>query len=461
MDLGKEFVASIVRGGEQAYALAVERGISAEILSGDGRAAWEYLVNHRKEYGNIPSSGIIFGKTLIDLDVAGDQDHNFWIAEVLKHRLFVTIQNGTTDVTNKLKTLDPVAAAEAWEEIHRKIKNESLSFSKVESLISLRKQVIEQYENAKMGVKGIPTPWPTMTEQTMGWWPEDLVLFVGRLSVGKTWALIITAHCAWRAGKKVLFVSTEMNKVRMAMRFFALHFRLNYEDLRKGRLGEFVEDQFRKNIGALLDNQDLMIVGGDFDFSMPNVESSIEKSECDLVAVDGTYLIKNRGKDRHEIVSNTFDDLKRIGKKLKIVVVANSQFNRSAKKGEESTIAAENIGITDVAGWNMDVGFGLHQTDDMRDNCQMGCKAIKIREGRPKDFISRWDLDRMDFSEIGEDGTDVPDDNKMPPSTNNGPGGKLIIGKFTDRDPGSDDGDGDEGSSGDYDPDDPNSNPPF
>lgn len=405
MDIDKPFVQAVLANGEKALVLATERGIDGERhLAGEGQNAWNFVMQYKREYGSLPSAAVVSAATGIDLGSAPDEPVEFWIAELRKRRIYSICHSGFTDANRQLEKLDPQAAAEIVAEIHRKLQEENLTLSKVESLLALGKQVIKLYDDAKAGIRGIPAPWQTMDEQMMGWSPEDLILFVGRLGTGKTWMLLIICHAAWKANKRVLIASTEMAKVKLAQRFFALTLRLPYEQVRKGRLGDFVEKKFKDGVIELVQNHGLYVVGGDFDFTIDSLDAAVDEAKAELVAVDGAYLIKSQGKDRHERVSNTFDDLKRIAKKRKLSLIANTQFNRSAKAGQESTIAAENIGITDVAGWNADGIYGLLQSDEMRIDKVMGIKSLKVREGRPSDFRCRWDLDSMDFSEVDENG---------------------------------------------------------
>lgn len=414
MDLDKGLALSVVTGGLKALNIVADKGITVDHLVGDGRLAFEFILAHRKEYSAVPSADLIFAKTGIDLPQTEDQPVEFWVNEVINRRVYHSLKDGSNRVRDHLEKRDPKTAAEVWDEVHRKILKEATSLSKVESIFALAKKVADYYEDMKAGKRGIPTPWATMNDQTLGWWPEDLVLFAARLAVGKTWTLIVLTHTAWTNGSKVLVASTEMNKVKMALRFCALHFRLPYEDFRKGKLGEFAEQAFYKGMKEILTAQGIDIVGGDFDFSIQNIEAALEESRPDLLAIDGAYLLKNIGKDRHERVSNTFDDLKRLAKRHKISVIANTQLNRGAKKGESSTISAENIGITDVAGWNSDVIYGLHQSDEMRRDQKMEIIAMKVREGKPQNFKINWDLYRMKFSE-DENGTSGEDPPTTPP----------------------------------------------
>ena len=194
MDIDKEFVRAVIRGGKPAILAAIDRNIDREIemgrekssyLVGDGKKAWEFVRSHFSNYDEIPSVEAVESSLGIDLSGSMNESYAFFLDEIMKRRLWQLQRHGTKEVSEKLEAKDPTGAAEAWNEIHRKIQEEALTVRKVESLLALGKELIQDYKDAKAGKRGIPTPWPSMDAQTLGWWPEDLVLFVGRLGVGK------------------------------------------------------------------------------------------------------------------------------------------------------------------------------------------------------------------------------------------------------------------------------------
>lgn len=409
MDLDIELVRSVIRGGNDAYLECINRDISAEIhLAGDGKAAWEFISKSYKTHGELPPLNGVAAALGLDLSGKSEGAHGFYLEEIFKRRLFRLQHEGIKEVSQSLEQRDPQAAAEIWQEIHRKIQRESLTVRKVENLLSLANLVKADYIDAREGKRGIPTPWPSMDDQTLGWWPEDLILFVGRLGVGKTWILVQCAHRAWQMGHKVLIVSTEMNKRQMARRFFALHLEMPYNEVRRGKLGHHAEEKFFAGLDELMVQEGINIIAGDFDYSIDNVGATVEEEKPELLCVDGPYLIKNSGKDRHERVSNNFDDFKKLGKRTGVSTITNLQFNRSAKTGQDQTISADNIGITDVAGWNADAAYGMMQSEEMRSNCRLNLKALKIREGQPDTFEISWNHSTMDFKEIASDGSTPP-----------------------------------------------------
>lgn len=406
MDLDKEFIRAVLRDGDKAFRSAQEKGISTVHLLDEGKAAWEFIYNYKKNYGDLPSIELVVGSVPsptggnIDLTgVLGDSADALG-DKILERRVLNILLDGTKTISEKVKQRNAKEAAEALEEVHRKLRQEQLSASKLESLFALGTEVIAYYELIKSGGRGIPTPWPSMDRQTMGWWPEDLVLIVGKRGTGKTFSLLLCTHAAWLPGNKVLICTTEMPKSTLAGRFLCMHLRIPYSDYRDGRLGEFVEQKFRDGVAALLNEQGIDMIGKGFDFSIDSLDAAVEDADPDLLIVDGAYLIKNTGKDRHERVSNTFNDFKRIGIKRRVPVLTSTQFNRSAKSGQEDTVSGDNIAITDVAIWNASAAFGLTQTEEMFKSRVMGWKSLKIREGQPRDFQTKWDLNRMEFDEI-------------------------------------------------------------
>ncbi len=430
MDLDKEFVRSILNEGESAYKAAVDKGITPDILFDEGKKGWEFVLKHRKEYGQLPSKEVVISSIFdakgdpLDLS-AGLMDKSIVLIDrLLDRRSLNLITDGLRQITEHCTQRDAKGAAEAFTEIHRKMLKERVTVAKVESMFALGQEVLDHYARVKSGIRGLPTPWETMDRQTMGWWPEDLNLIIGRMGMGKTFMLLLIAHAAWMPGKRVLICTTEMSRVALAQRFMCMHLRIPYGAYRSATLGAYGEKQLEEGVRALMSEKGISMVGDDFDFSIESLDSAVEDDQPDMLLVDGAYLIKNSGKDRHERVSNTFDDLKRIGKLRKISVTTSTQFNRQAKSGQEDSLSADNIGITDVAGWNATNAFGLFQTQEMYDKRIMGIKPLKIREGRPELLHVQWDLDKMKFGEVSVDGSepivaglpapDVGDSDDMP-----------------------------------------------
>lgn len=219
--------------------------------------------------------------------------------------------------------------------------------------------------------------------------------------VHNTWVTVLLTDHFWSEQKKrVLYGTTEVSKLRIAMRFASASLKVPYDDLRLGRLTTYVEDRFQKAIEEICNAEGLGILGGTFDFRVESYEDAIQEFKPDVVLLDGAYLLQVSGSNRLERAANAFDELKRICKRTTVPSLVTTQFNREAKANVATTIQVERLALTDVASWNADLIYGLIQTDDMKRDRRMIFKPLKTREGVAEEFECVWDFQEMNFSEL-------------------------------------------------------------
>lgn len=410
MDIDKVFVASILAEGPEALAKAIAKGAGAGRLVGEGKDAFVFMQEYHQKYGKLPQVDLVAGKTRIDLAVELEPV-DFCIDEINKRHLFLKMQEGLQGVLSHQEKRDPGTAYAEMEKLLHDLKTDQVGISAVESLFKQGPEVKEFYQRIKSGQRGILTPWEAINESTLGFWPEDLILFVARVGVGKTWSAVLLALHAWLTPRpetgersRVLFITTEVSRMRIGMRFYAAMERLPYGNLTHGRLDAFSEDRFYKAIDRLYEAEGLYIIGGDFDFQLDSISAAIESAKPDLVVLDGVYLLRVAGATRTERMANAFDEVKRLAKRKRVPIVITTQFNREVKKDLAKTVQVESIALSDVGAWNADLIFGLIQTDDMKIEKRMIFKPLKVREGEGKEVTVNWNFDRMDFSELVGDG---------------------------------------------------------
>ena len=400
MDLDLRLISAVISGGDDAFVLTRKKGFDASYLKGPAVKFWEFIEHHVIEHGAVPSEKYFTSKLQVDLVEAEDEVTVY--LEELRQRALWTRLSGSHDKIGQL--LEQRRIDDAYAEFSNAMRGaraDRLVGVEVESLLMYGEQVIEYYDKIKSGERGVLSPWEKMNDMTLGFWPGDFVVLCARLGVGKTFFLLLLARHAWMNGKKVLFIGTEMSNIRLALRFYSIHFKLPYDDLRKGKLDDFQENRMREEITKILSAEGLHIMGQGFNSSMSGIEAAIDDVKPDIVFIDGLYLVKNRGKDRYEMVSNTADDCKILARTRGIPVVATHQLNRGVEQDDDgSSISAGNLGITDVIGWNADVLFALWQTFSMKDDGLMGVRPLKLREGEGKGFMSNWDFRVMDFSQM-------------------------------------------------------------
>jgi replicative DNA helicase len=219
--------------------------------------------------------------------------------------------------------------------------------------------------------------------------------------VHNTWMLLLMLIHAYRTGKKVLVVTTEMSQVRIIIRTLAMYLGLPFGTLRKGKLNDTQEAEFYEGVALLsVAENRFWVVGGDFDFKIDSLALAIEEVKPDIVGVDGAYLLKTSGKDRFDQAATAFNELKRMAKFKNVPILASMQFNREAKKGAIASVQMQNIAMTDVASWNADLCLALHQDEDMKKDKRMVMRWLKARDTFIPDMEINWDIENGNFEEL-------------------------------------------------------------
>ncbi len=410
MDLDKALVVSILREGKPGLRKALEYGVTSEGMAGEGAKAFQFILDYSKKNGVMPEESVVSMATQVALDFSVGGVADFWANAIQDRKLSRVLETMIVDVHSKIAK--PREALEHIEQTMTQLRNQRLAGTLVESLPGLGQTVIDFYERMKSGETGIKAPWETVNASTMGFWPEDLVLFVARLGIGKTWTSLLLAGHAWEQQirdadgtmrpVRVLYATTEMSKERIAQRWYCIKLQLPYGAFRSGKLSTFQEDNLRAKVKEFEHSPNFSIVGGNFDFSMESFDAAIDEAKADIVVLDGAYLLKVQGLTRQERAANVFDELKRINKRRKVPILVTMQFNREVKTNAAKTVQAESIALTDVAGWNADLIFGLVQTEEMKLNKRMLLKPLKVREGESVEFECNWDFTTMNFSELAK-----------------------------------------------------------
>ena len=409
-DIDTSFATSILLGGREMLREAIGRGITSERLQGNGRKVYQFAIEYLGAHGQAPTIDLVAAKLGIVLPDQVSGTPSFWISEVIGRHLHSSLQQG---LHRWASSLERRQAMEAFADIQTWVREEASAHSPVTiaPLFSHAEAVKDRYNRRMNGEMGILTPWPTLNALTMGMEPEDVWLYVARSGIGKTWLTVLIAYTAWVAGYRVLFATTEMSQVSITQRFLAIHFRFPYDLFTRGKLPIHMQERFFKEYNQFATDERISLVGGDFDFEPSTYEAAIERHKPHLTVLDGAYLLKTKGKSRHEAAADAFNEIKRIGKRQKTAQVITSQFNREQKADEAKGAAQEKVALSDAAVWNASGIGALTQTPDMRRDRIAWLKLLKNREGPLGEIIPlRWDFGTMDFSEIEPDHDTQGDD---------------------------------------------------
>jgi hypothetical protein len=398
MDLDTLFLGAVLREGMGAWADARSRGFTTELLEGPAKLIGAFVQDYVTQYKALPDLEVVSARFGVEFpSVSGPAD--FFTQQVLERSLARELQKVMADTTAILAKGEVAKAYETFRTGSRGL----ITFGQQDAVVPLgvaASQAMDRYDLVKSGVRGLQTPWPTLNDCTLGMWPENLWVFVARQGVGKTTVVNLLSLHAWSAGKRVLFVTTEMSQVENSQRLLSMHLKLDANQVRGGCLDAEKEDTLRDYVAKLKDlDRDVgfYFTGGNFTANPASIEAACTELEPDLLIADAPYLFKMGGKDRLDNTARAFNFLKGIARGSNMACVSNMQFNRDGAK----EVAIENVGLTDAAGWNADYMGACHATpDDLRDRV-LNITGLKLRNGQlHAPFRIRWDWRNMDFTEI-------------------------------------------------------------
>lgn len=361
MSEGINLLSAICRHGSSQEFRELQEDL---FVDDDEYQLYQYIGTYYRRYGRFPSVGTIEENIAIDIPET-DEPLQYYKDQVHDRRRYNVFREQFLDLRTAANpaSLDLDAARQVAENMVRGLRGTSAQYSLL-STGDLVEEVLAEYErnHQSPGFSGVTTGWGGLDEQSGGYQNGDLIVWVARPGMGKTWLLIHQAHAAWMDGRSALFVSMEMTLPQVGRRFVAYHQGIDPDYLRKGQLGTYGERHFRNNMGALVADTSLNWYAGGMSKRAADVDMLIQELSPDIVYVDGIYLMQpanvNSRMGRYERAAYMVDELKTIAYQRNRPVVVTTQFGREAGKGGKHG-SMENIGYTDAFSTHASMIFGI------------------------------------------------------------------------------------------------------
>ncbi|HEX5215500.1 MAG TPA: replicative DNA helicase [Vicinamibacterales bacterium] len=207
-------------------------------------------------------------------------------------------------------------------------------FIRVGELVDSGYQLIEQLQQHKGLVTGVPSGFVDLDEMTSGFQKSDLVIVAARPAMGKTsFVLNMALHAGIEAGKTVGMFSLEMSKEQLFMRMLTSEARVDQHRFRGGFLGEQdyarLVDAFARLHDAKVYIDDTPSVGI-LEMRAKTRRLKLEHG-LDMIIVDYLQLMQGRGRfdNRQQELAQISRSLKILAKELGIPIIALSQLSRA------------------------------------------------------------------------------------------------------------------------------------
>lgn len=243
---------------------------------------------------------------------------------------------------------------------------------------------IEEAQQNKRVVTGVPTGFPTLDRMTRGFQPGDLIFIAALPSVGKT---SVTMQMAAHAAEHVMagVVSLEMNRRDVGFRLVATEARVDLYGLQTG----FLSSADYQRVGEALNrisNKRLAIddASGLTDMELrARVRRFASRHGLGIVFVDYLQLLSSHGKveNRNLEVGAMARGLKALAKDLRVPMVLLSQLSRDSAKANRRP-SKHDLRDSGELEQHADVVILLHRVKQIEDG-----QSAKYQDGELVELI--------------------------------------------------------------------------
>jgi replicative DNA helicase len=275
-----------------------------------------------------------------------------------------------------------------------------------------------------LGVDGYSTSWPYLDMLTCGYHGGELIIWMGRAKMGKSWLLTWQMHHIWlEENVPCLYITKEMGDDAIGMRFLSIDLGYSFDDIRRGQLlpdqrmkfdNRVDEIQAKMNSGEYakmaIHGFDLLDGSSGVSSIIPRVEQYLGDGGC--LFVDGMYLIPDdKGEADWKGIVNVATDLKILAQTYDIPVIVTTQ---QSMEDKSDVPRLENAAYGKYIVQYADLILAIGRSDIDRKANRGNVYALGQREGDigsftinmkfdPIDFTQCYDKTVDDFSEEDED----------------------------------------------------------
>jgi len=245
-------------------------------------------------------------------------------------------------------------------------------------------KLIENFQNRKGHLQGLPTGFHKLDELTAGWKSGEMIVLAARPGMGKT-ALALTfmrhaldqrydeATDAWKKpGHAVGMFSLEMTNEQLMLRLLASY---GSESLGKIRSGELDEHSMQKLRMVAGDMREWPLYLDDSSFLTINqlrgkARRMKDRYKIEMLVIDYLQLLRSesaQAKDnRQNEVAEISRGIKALAKELEIPIIILAQLNRRSEEAKAEP-ALHNLRESGAIEQDADVVLMLHRQDPDKD----------------------------------------------------------------------------------------------
>jgi replicative DNA helicase len=408
---GFKLLRSIIEAGSTNCLLNSKR----QFFVDDEVPIYDFIHDHFDRYGVIPSMATLAENGISLPPVT--ETYQYYYNHVKERFIYRSISERLNNLTGALKERNGEACLNVIKDMLASVQG----VGGITDFIGLSEEirnVMDTHRSMRFrtGIIGVTLGWDFLDQLTQGAQRGDVIVYVGRPSVGKSWMLGHSAYKAWESGRPILLGSLEMSHNQMAKRIIGMGTGINPNYFTTGGLS-FTAERYVHNVLRDFENRPpLHLISGDFRKSVSDIERIAYQTTPDVVYLDAGYLLtpEKKGfgnKSRRELIADVIEGLKALARNLDVPVVVTVQFNRNVKENMKENLTLESIGETDVIGQIASVVLGIRKGREGAESTERRLELIKNRDGIDgKRFLVNFGFEPVDFSFMEE----IVDENQRP-----------------------------------------------
>ena len=367
----------------------------------DYKNEYNFIINHLREYGNIPDS-ITFLNNFPSFDIIEvSESPDFLIDKLYEDKNTRVLAS----IFNKIKKHLMEGDIDKAMELYTSSTDVVLKAKHIDAVDILTNT--ERYEAYLQRCENfdkfyVKTGFKELDEIIGGWdREEELATIVARSNQGKSWILFKCAVAAVEQGLNVGIYSGEMSERKVGYRIDTLISNISNSSITKG--DRQIQNEYKKHLDSLPNKYKgcLKVLTPnmiDGPAGVTSLRAFIEKENLDILFIDQHSLLED---DRHaknpvEKASNISRDLKNLQVIKKVPIISVSQQNRNST---ENGVGLEHVAQSDRIAQDSTIVIFFEQKDGI-----MTMHLIKSRDSvNMKDLKYSIDLNKGLFIYIPEE----------------------------------------------------------
>lgn len=400
MSQGLSLLKGIIDNGNRTNVSRLQRGLFTE----DEIPAFEFFSEFYRRYGAIPSlqqmreGGYVLPPAIGQLDYMFDR--------CVGRAVYNAVREGMADVQTNLQRQNTQGIRDAIAAIHFDI-NQHEQAQQMFSAMQASEIVMAEYaaaHNSPDPLLGVTMGWDGLDDLTSGAQGGEVVTWVARPNVGKSFTMARVATKAWDQGKSVLFVTMEMTVPGMMRRMLGMMTGVNPDFIKRGQMSMFGERMVQEVIDGFEQRPPFQLFAGNLSCTPDRVDALVQEHDPDLVVVDAQYLMEPTKKSKG--ATKQWENLSEVGKEMTAMALSRNkplhqsvQFNRSQKKDSKGDELA-NIGGTDVVGQISSIVVAISEGETPNESRTRKLDVVKNRDGDKGAIYTNFLFEPMNFDEI-------------------------------------------------------------